>query len=405
MTKSKVASVKWRVTNVTAHWSLVTGHSSLGAILFLATMAMGAEITANKMTILNTELGKVTVFEDGVSITDGATHIGAGKVEFYDQQNMAVIHGGNVNITTPTSSVTAESAQYLIGSKRTYLYRNVVIRQGGFQLNSPSVVLDNSSNEIVATDEVHVVDAERGLEISGGSGTFNLTSQDGTVSGSPRLKVNRSGGMTVSGDELQIRQSSKEAQAIGHVVVLTGDAVLNCDTMWYFMDQDSARASGSPVLKQQENLVTGDLMRFKFAKDSLKQIDVTGEEHPPKLTQKSDEIVGRAIAIVFEKGKLAEIGIDGDSTRKPQIRQKNNAASGDQIAFHFLDGEIQYVKLIGRTSGTYFTDDEDRIEVAGTETRLYFKAGDAAQIEITDVTNGKLFRHKETKESPAGEKR
>ena len=68
--------------------------------LLLPTVAVAAEITANKMAILNTEQGRVTVFEDGVSIVDGETRISASRVEFHDAENRAVISGG-VSIVMP----------------------------------------------------------------------------------------------------------------------------------------------------------------------------------------------------------------------------------------------------------------------------------------------------------------
>jgi lipopolysaccharide export system protein LptA len=398
------------------------GLRALRILWVLAFLSAGfaAEITAGKMEILNTDQGKITMFEDGVTIRDGSTRINAGRVEFYDQQNRAVIHGGSVSIVTPAASIAAESAEYLIGAKRTYLYRNVVIRREGLVITSPSVILDNASNQAMTDAAVRIVDDRRGIEITGGASSFNLASEDGVIHGSPRLKVNRAGGITVTGDEMQLRSSQRYAQATGNVRLVTGDATLECDTLAYFLDQDSAQAIGAPVLTQKESQVSGEMMSFRFDQGDLKRIEVRGGERVvPKLTRRSsavqdsglgaresragqratnsrfgvgDEITGRWIAIEFDSGKLSEISIQGDSSHRPEVHQQDSHATGDSIGFHFAAGEIASVKLMGRTDGTYFTDDGDRIEVSGARSVLRFERGEAVQVEIADVRDGRLYR-------------
>jgi lipopolysaccharide export system protein LptA len=354
---------------------------------------MAAEITANKMTILNTEEGKVTVFEDGVRIVDEGTKISAGRVEFYDRQNLAVIHGGGLGITTPTANVTADSARLLLGARKTYLYGNVIIRQQALEISSPAIIMDNAANQVQADSHVRIVDAERGIEASGSSGNFNLGSEDGVLLGSPCLVLRRSQEMTVTSDEMYLRGSERLARAIGHVRATTGEALLTCDTMTYFTDQDSAWAKGAPVLTQKENQVTGERMSFRFQGGELERIQVLGSErNPPKLSQKEDEMFGSEITLRFGKGKLSEIAIHGDSAHQPEMHRKADQAKGDSIAFQFQDDEIQSVRLQGRTSGRYFTDDGDRIEVTGTESLIRFKGGNAVQMEIANVPMGKLFR-------------
>ena len=68
---------------------------------------------------------------------------------------------------------------------------------------------------------------------------------------------------------------------------MTSDAVLACDTLDYFIDEDSARAKGEPVLKQGENTVSGDVMMFHLDEGELKRINVSGN---PKLVQKDGEL-------------------------------------------------------------------------------------------------------------------
>ena len=361
--------------------------------LLLPAIALGAEITANKMAILNTEQGKVTVFEGGVSIVDSGTVIHAGNVEFYDAENRAVIHGG-VSITTPSSQVSADSAEYLLGAKKTYLYRNITVRQGGLTITGQQMTMDNAAEQVLVETEVHVVDEARGVEVSGSSGSFNLASEDGTIYGSPRLVLRRSSQMTVTGDEMQLHRGAQYAQTIGKVKAVTSDAVLTCDTLIYFLDQDSARAMGNPMLKQDENTVTGDLMSFRFDSGDLRRIDVAGK---PKLMQKDGEITGEQVAIQFANGKLAEIEVIGDSLNQPELKQERNHGRGDRIAFHFENGEVREITMTGKTRGDYLTDDKDRIEIEGRDSRISFQNGKPVLMEVASVKEGRLYRHEETK--------
>jgi lipopolysaccharide export system protein LptA len=357
--------------------------------LLLAGGLHAAEITANKMAILNTEQGKVTVFEDGVTIVDGGTRIIAGKVEFYDAENRAVIHGG-VSITTPTSQATADSAEYLLGAKKTYLYRNVTVRQEGLTITGQAMTMDNAAEQVLVESEVRLMDEARGVEVTGGTATFNLASNDGTIYGSPRLVLHRSSAMTVTGNEMELHRGQGYARVIGGVVATTSDAQLTCDTLLYFVDHDSARANGNPVLKQNENTVTGDLMSFGFEQGDLKRIDVAGT---PKLVQKDGEITGEQVTIQFEKGKLAEIEVKGDSLHQPELKQERNHGRGDVIAFHFHDGEVQEITMSGKTRGEYLTDDKDRIEVEGAESMIRFRDGKPVLMQVASVREGRLYRH------------
>jgi lipopolysaccharide export system protein LptA len=356
-------------------------------LAFAGSAVPAAEITASKMAILNTEQGKVTVFEDGVTIVDGGTRITAGKVEFYDAQNRAVIHGG-VSIQTPGSQVTADSAEYLLGARKTYLYRNVTVSQQGLAISGQSLVLDNALDQVQAETEFRVVDAARGIEITGGAGTFDLASESGIIRSSPRLVLQRSNPMTVTGDELELRRAERFARTVGNVTATTSDAVLTCDTLIYFIDQDSARAEGRPVLKQTDNTVTGEQMSFRFVEGDLKRIDVAGK---PRLQQPDGEITGDQVRIQFEKSKLAEIDVIGDSLHQPELKQERNQARGDRIAFHFEDGVVQGISMTGRTHGNYLTEDNDRVEVEGRDSSVMFRDGKPVLMIVADVTDGKLY--------------
>ena len=200
--------------------------------------------------------------------------------------------------------------------------------------------------------------------------------------------------MTVTSDRMIIRRSEHRAQASGNVLAHARDADLTCSELTYFLDKDSARATGTPRLVQGDNVVKGDLMSFRFHDGDLKRIDVSGGDSHPTLTQKEDVIRGRQIAIQFDSGKLDRIEIEGDSLRQPEMKQKTNQVRGDRMVFRFLKGEVNQVDVSGQTQGTYLTDDSDRVEVKGRESAIRFKDGKAIAIEVADVTDGKLFRHR-----------
>jgi len=366
---------------------MLSGLLSCCLVLLLSDVVVAAEITANKMAILNTEQGKVTVFEDGVSIVDGETRIAASRVEFHDAENRAVISGG-VSIVMPGSQATADSAEYLPGSRKTYLYRNVTVSREGFVISGQSLVLDNALDQVLAETDVHVTDAGRGVEIWGGAGVFDLSSEDGTIYGSPRLVLQRASAMTVTGDEMRVHRGRREARTLGHVRVVTGDAVLTCDTLDYFIDEDSARAQGRPVLKQGENTVSGEMMMFHLEEGDLKRINVAGS---PKLVQQDGELAGRQVEIRFDKGKLAAIEVIGDSANQPELKQERNKARGDCIAFRFEKGEVQEISMTGKTRGSYLTQDNDRVEVEGRESSVRFRDGKPVLMTVAGVTDGKLF--------------
>ncbi|MEO0109089.1 MAG: LptA/OstA family protein [candidate division WOR-3 bacterium] len=370
--------------------------SSLGFILGLVTLARlpAAEITADRMAILNSEQGKVTVFEDNVTISDGGTRISAGKVEFYDQQNLAVIHGGNVSITTPNASIQAESAEYQLGAQRMFLYRNVLIRHQQLQIAGSALVLDNVASLVSTDAEVQVRDDQRGIFVSGQGGSFDLASEAGMIRGAPRFELLRDSRLVITSDEMYLSSSRNIARSIGNVRANTADALLTADTLDYFIDQDSALARGLPVLTHQENRVTGEQMAFHFAQGELQRIEVRGtSRNCPQLIRALDQLRGEKINIELQDGQLATIDIQGDSLQQPELHRKSNIVRGDRIEFQFHQGELEQLRLLGRTSARYFTDDGDRIEVSGSGTEVRFRDGEAYEVIVHDVPQGRLFRN------------
>ena len=253
--------------------------------------------------------------------------------------------------------------------------------------------MDNAQNRISADTGVHIVDKSRGLDIKGMRGTFNLGTEEGTISGSPELKVGNDKPMTVTSQEIELSRPRHYALATGDVKAVTQDVQLNCDTLRYFLEQDSALAHGHPVMTQSGNTVSGDGMRFHFDSTNLRRIDVSGDGQLPKLVRKQDSLTGREIVIRFQDGRVSSIDVQGDSARQPELHQELNLAKGDSIRFQFRNDTVDMVRIAGRTSGTYFTDGGDRIEVTGTESVIHFEQGEAKLMEIANVTEGRLYRH------------
>jgi hypothetical protein len=143
-------------------------------------------------------------------------------------------------------------------------------------------------------------------------------------------------------------------------------------------------------------------MWFSLDSTDLRQIVVDGTDWHTRLTRKQDSISGRQIVINFDRSRLSTIDVLGDSDRQPEMHDLANRARGDSVRFYFRDDTMSLARAIGRSSGTFFTDGGDRIEVGGSESVISFRGGAARQVAITDVTDGKLFRHpaKDTTKAP-----
>lgn len=370
----------------------MVNRSWIVVLLLLPLMGYATEITAERMVILNTEQGKVTLFEENVLVSDGATRITAPRMEFYDQHNRAIIHGGTLTITVSGTTVTAESAEYLVGEKRIRLYRNVVLRKDETVLASPRVVIDIPAERVFAFEGVKINDWRRGIEITGESGDFDLSSQDGSISGAARLEVSQARNLIIASQFLQLSNTEQTALATGGVTADVDDARLTCDTLWYFLDWDSAWAAGAPEVTMQDGRIIGERMDFRFGQNQLEELIVVGGKTMATLIHKEDRISGRKIAVQFAAGEPAIIQVTGDSALCPAIHRASSHASARGLLMVFDQGEIRQIILSGNSTGSYLSDDGDRIELGGSETRLVFREGGLLRAEVTDVRDGRLLR-------------
>ncbi|MDH5683816.1 MAG: hypothetical protein OEZ20_05070 [candidate division WOR-3 bacterium] len=275
---------------------------------FWCPLVLAADIEANKMEILNTEEGKVTVFKDGVTILDGDTKIMARTARFYERKNLAIVQD-SVKITNPSGAISCDFADYYLDQRKTILRGSVSVIQESLEIMAPELTVEYKKDKAIAKNGFTVIAKPHSLQITGKTGEYFLTKEEGTIDSLPYLEIKRTDTLKVSSQKLSFNNKQTRALAWGKVKVETGNAVLQCDTLIYNWEKDSGVALGSPLLKEASNEATGKEIYF-FTKDGeLQRIEIQGTAFGQYFNQQGDmvNITGESMNLLFSEGKTSSI--------------------------------------------------------------------------------------------------
>jgi lipopolysaccharide assembly outer membrane protein LptD (OstA) len=308
-------------------------HSALMFGVWLVSALGGvyaADIEANKMEILNTNEGRVTVLKEGVTIIDRDTKITALRANFFEAKNLAILYD-SIKIQNPQALIQSDTANYYLTERKTILKGNVWVYQESLEIFAPELIVEYQKDRAYAEKGFVILAKPHSVKITGRTGEYFFAQEEGTIDSLPYLVISKSDTLTVTCQKLSFKNKANLAIAQTGVKVETNRAVLTCDTLIYHWAKDSACATGNPKLKENNNELKGKIMYF-FA--------------------------------------------------------RNNANANEAQADALLDR----LEIEGDAQGLYYTDEGDKVEIGGERLNLFFTEGKANSIIVFGVKYGKLSR-------------
>jgi lipopolysaccharide export system protein LptA len=269
-----------------------------------------ADIEAGRMEILNTPEGKVTVFMDGVTIVDRETKITAQNARFYENKNLAVVQD-SVKITNPSAVIKSDIANYYMNERKTILKGNVSVIQESLEIRAPELTVEYQKDRASAQNGFLIIEKPHSLQIKGKSGEYFLNKEEGMIDSLPYLEIKKNETLKVTSQRLSFKNKEKYAVASGKVMVSSGKAVLECDTLIFNWEKDSGKALGEPVLKENGNEVSGKTIYFFTKEGGLERLEVEGDAYGLYFNEQGDkvEIGGESLGLLFSSGKTNSITV------------------------------------------------------------------------------------------------
>jgi hypothetical protein len=290
----------------------------------LYAICYSADISAPKMEILDTPQGRITVFTQGITITDKDTKITGKNAVFFEKENKAKI-SDSLLITTPQLSITADTAYYDFNEKTTILKGQVLVESETLRIETPFLTFEQGKKFVKAQDNVTIKEKLQNIRILSKIGEYNFTDALGSVDSFPTLYIERSETTVVSSRRMILKNRDSQFLAIESVSAQINKTILKCDTLLFFINDDSGFALGNPRVLDSQNHLSGKSIRFYFFEQdsnvniqdqsSLKTVKVSDNAQATYITDNGGivQVYGTNLSINYKNSDVDNIYIYGDS--------------------------------------------------------------------------------------------
>jgi lipopolysaccharide export system protein LptA len=290
----------------------------------VAVILFASDISAPKMEIVETPQGRATVFPQGIVITDKNTKIIGKNAIFYERENKAKVYD-SLLITTPQLSITADTAYYDFDAKTTMLKGNVIVESETLLINTSIMTFEQGKNLVKAHNDVSIREKLQNIKIISQTGEYNFSDAIGIVDSYPTLYIERSDTTVIKSGKMILMNRESQFLAIDSVSAQTNTSILKCDTLLFYIQEDSGFALGNPMVLDKDNHLTGKSIRFYFFSDdstvdikdqsSLKTVKVSDNAQAKYLTDDGGtvQVFGSNMSINYKDGEVNNVWIYSDS--------------------------------------------------------------------------------------------
>jgi len=298
--------------------------ASVVFIVFSGFTLFAADISAPKMEIIDSPQGRMTVFPQGITITDKDMTITGKSAIFYEKENRAKIYD-SLLIISPQFTITADTADYSFAEKKTNLKGHVKVESETLQIKTPFLTFEQGRNLAKARNGVIIKEKQQNLTIFSKTGEYDFNEALGIVDSFPTLQIERSDTTIVNSRKMILKNRQFQFVAIDSVSAKTGKTILMCDTLLFFIKEDSGLAFGNPKVLDKQNQISGKTIRFYFSqedsikktqeKSALKTVKIIDAASATYITDDGGklQVQGNIISINYKHGDIDNIQVFGDS--------------------------------------------------------------------------------------------
>jgi lipopolysaccharide assembly outer membrane protein LptD (OstA) len=318
------------------------------------TARRGFQFSDQRLTHL---LGDVTIVQEGLQMRGDR-----GEYNRYEDRGVL---SQNVKITDRGWDITCDRAILFKESGLAWLIGRVVASDSTTLLKADTLYYDRNLSTAEAFGRVSVTSRVEGFTALGDHGFYFRDTREGMIDRNPHLIVDLDSPepATVDSDTMRFTPDSKHAVAHGRVKIIKGSTVTQCDSAAIFDEENRAELYGNPMAKQENVSMEGDRMALHYTDDEVDRIDIGGSARIDEL-QRDSLIVGRdswiqgdSMSLYIRNNRVDSIRVIGNSASEyyPAAvnRVESNLARGDTMFFHFEKDTLSYVRINGRSQGTY----------------------------------------------------
>ncbi len=324
----------------------------------------GFVITARSVEGGEGDGGRVIHLEGDVTITRGQATLIGRHGTYYESRGLAVVFG-DVHGTDGGSSVACDTLRYFRNQDRAYLIGNASYSDTSGVTCAERIDVYRRERLAVCRGDAVAVDHDGSFELRAGRILYDLAREEARASESPVLTTFDDDGQkqgTLRADLIQFSRDDR-VTAVGNVDISTPDVAASARVAVLSGDGDSIELSGSPVVDQEGDLLTGERIRVFTEGGEVSRVAANGgarasytidAAEPGEQTQYG-HVDGDTLTMYFRDGEPVLTTVRGHAASEHRVGSagERNSVTSRQIDILFFEGKIRRVVFRGEASGVY----------------------------------------------------
>ncbi len=306
------------------------------------------------------------VLSDSVRVVDGTAAMTSDVGEYFGLTNTLVL-AGRVRFADRGWKARCDRAKYDRDRRVAVLTGDVSAQDSTRTMYADTIVYDRDREIADATGRVVIIDDVEDYSIAGKHARFDRMEKEAVVDVSPvltfDLKSEEHG--TITSRIMRFDVDRKIGIAVGDVQMAKGETRTSCDSAAIYDEEGRAELSGDPRATNGRSSMSGKRMILWYNENEVERIVLpeTGRlaESPKPGSPWTDDswIEGDSVAISLSDERVDSVTIRKNAramyypVEGEANKVSNNYSTGDRMFFVFKDGDLDYVRISGASTGLY----------------------------------------------------
>ena len=351
--------------------------------LFVPAFLLGGEsnerlklVYADSLSIETIESQQVQRAWGHVELVQGEAFMKCDLVVNYEKENRANLYG-NVILYDGKHRLWADEVVYDGVLRTETATGNVLLISGDRTITGDWLMYDQEKMRAQARGSVHLDDTIEKAVLTGSFVDFDRKVDYGWIEGDPKLTQLDSlenDTLTVTGLKMEVWGSDQHIVVTDSVRILKGDMNGKCDYLEYWPDSSKLVLTGLPVLRQQDQEMTGDTIVI-FLKDTrFAGGEIFGSARVVSIDSTSENTLeGKEIFIEAEGDSIREVIVEGQAKGHFFVADEEggsdegiNSITGDRLVMRFEKNQVVWVRVEskpGQSEGSYIPVDSDTMKI------------------------------------------
>ncbi len=230
-----------------------------------------------------------------------------------DEETGSVTLSSSVKMQGRNGTVSSGSALYFFDEERGYMSDSVVLVSGDEVIRADSLYYEGLRDSVEMYGNVVIEDHDNDMTVAGQRGWYNLSKDEGSISGRPALRIMRQDKSPIEVNARLFSVKSKEDRFYGYdsVRARIDSIIVLCDTFAYDLKTDRGTMV-RPVIQEENNELNGADGEFAMKQKTIDVLEVHGGRAVYYTENGSKNVVeGDTIRIIFKDGRAVSVRVEG----------------------------------------------------------------------------------------------